>query len=107
MRAEDGCSLVCDAQGDIFVGVRYDTSATLDGWSLRASSHGRPPPSQIRLSTLTPEGIPRMATGSRPEPAGLDFTLRFGSPALDAGGNITLAFDPRGRSTTARNRSPH
>lgn len=58
-------NLVCDAQGDIFVGGAYDTSATFDGWLLRATNQPNPTaiPFVAKISEKPSLALARTAQG--------------------------------------------
>lgn len=58
-------NVVCDAQGDIFVGGTYDTSATFDGWLLRATNPPDPTaiPFVAKISEKPSLALARIAQG--------------------------------------------
>ena len=105
-RGDSVQDLVCDAEGAIFIGGDYDTSATFDGWSIRATfptTYGIPfiakiseePPLALNH---TDHGI-QLAWPAKATNWVLEATSALGTPAW-APGNLSSTVSGRDRTAT-------
>jgi hypothetical protein len=106
---------VCDAEGNIFVAGYYDTSATFDGWLLRATNQPNPTaiPFLAKISEKPSLALARTAQGVQltwPAKATNYVVEASGSPAgpiwepanllsTVSGRNRTATVDPTGEAT--------